>query len=89
MKHLDIRITGRVQGVNFRGATRSRAMELGAKGFVRNEPDGAVYLEAEGDAETLDALVRWLHHGPPPARVDSVETGESEFKNFTSFTIEG
>lgn len=45
MKHISIRIYGRVQGVGFRVSAQKKADELGITGFVRNEPDGTVYLE--------------------------------------------
>ena len=53
MVHINIHITGRVQGVNFRTYTKEKAEELGILGFVRNETDGSVYLEAEGDRKSV------------------------------------
>ena len=47
--HLEGNIRGKVQGVFFRDATRDFARFRGINGIVRNEPDGSVYLEAEGD----------------------------------------
>jgi len=87
LKHYNIRITGRVQGVWFRNSTRSKAQELGVTGFVRNEPDGSVYIEAEGDESALKKLVEWCRLGPPRAKVEGVELEEGELKNFTEFKI--
>jgi len=67
------RITGRVQGVGFRNFTRMRARRLGVTGWVRNERDGSVRLEAEGPREALDSLVDAVHRGPRMARVENVE----------------
>lgn len=72
-KRLSARITGRVQGVGFRNFTRRRARRLGLTGWVRNEPDGSVRLEAEGPREVLDDLVEAVHQGPRMAAVDDVE----------------
>jgi acylphosphatase len=66
-------VRGRVQGVAFRAHARAEATGLGLVGFVRNRADGAVEGEADGDERALDAFVRWLHRGPPWARVDHVE----------------
>jgi acylphosphatase len=66
-------VTGRVQGVWYRGATCDRAAELGVLGWVRNRRDGCVELEAEGSPEAVEALIAWCRQGPPAARVDSVE----------------
>jgi len=67
------RITGRVQGVGFRNFTQMRARRLGVTGWVRNERDGSVRLEAEGPREALDSLVDAVHRGPRMARVENVE----------------
>ena len=66
------RVHGRVQGVWFRASTAERATALGLRGSAENLPDGSVLVHAAGSVEALDALVAWLHEGPPMARVDSV-----------------
>lgn len=66
-------VRGRVQGVNFRAATRHRAAELRLTCRVWNRDDGAVECVAEGDADALEQLERWLATGPKLARVDAVE----------------
>lgn len=49
---------GRVQGVGFRFATRAAAQGFAVTGWVRNEPDGSVRLEIQGDGPELDAVVQ-------------------------------
>jgi acylphosphatase len=71
-------VSGKVQGVCFRASTREQALKLGLRGHARNLPDGGVEVLAQGDASALDALHRWLHAGPPMARVESVERGEAD-----------
>lgn len=66
-------IRGRVQGVAFRASARDQARVLGVRCEARNRDDGTVEVVAEGDEASLDALERWLHVGPPLARVDAVE----------------
>jgi acylphosphatase len=51
---------GRVQGVFFRATAAELAREAGVRGFVRNEPDGTVYLEAEADADALERFLAAL-----------------------------
>lgn len=65
-------VTGRVQGVGFRWWTARLAEGIGVIGWVRNRPDGAVEIEAWGDAEQLDHFERRLLEGPPGARVSDV-----------------
>ncbi len=87
MKHLNIKVTGVVQGVYFRVNTRDEAIKLGVKGFVKNDEDGSVYIEAEGGEELLDTFVAWCHHGKDKAVVDKLTITEGDIKNFNDFTI--
>ena len=65
-------VSGGVQGVFYRASARARALELGIAGHARNRPDGSVEVLANGPAQALDELERWLRQGPPAARVDAV-----------------
>lgn len=65
-------VSGRVQGVGFRAATRREALALGLCGHARNLPDGRVEVLAGGDEMALQRLADWLHRGPPLANVDQV-----------------
>ncbi|GAB5522097.1 MAG: acylphosphatase [Rhodothermales bacterium] len=72
-QRLSAHVTGRVQGVGFRYFTRSEARKLGLTGWVRNEPDGSVYLIAEGSRAALDTLVERLQIGPSMSRVQQLQ----------------
>lgn len=66
-------VSGKVQGVFFRASTREQALRLGLRGHAKNLPDGRVEVLAAGEGDAIDALERWLHQGPPMARVERVE----------------
>ena len=66
-------ISGRVQGVFFRGFVELHARRLGVEGYVRNQQDGAVEVVAEGDRNGLEELASLLKQGPSAARVDNVQ----------------
>ena len=68
-----LRVEGRVQGVYFRVSTQAEAQRLGLVGWVRNRRDGTVEAVAEGPVERVEALVAWVHEGPPTAQVERVE----------------
>jgi len=88
MKHWNIKVTGKVQGVFFRASTKAVADQLGIKGFVINEPDGSVYIEAEGDKFGLESLIDFCNEGPEDAVVSNVEFIESDdLKNFRNFEV--
>ncbi len=86
-KHLNIKIFGRVQGVFFRDMAKKRADELGLKGFIRNEPDGAVYAEVEGGESAIGEFVKWCRRGPASAKVEKVEVKDGNFGNFSDFSV--
>ncbi len=86
-KHLDIKVTGKVQGVSYRLTTKAVADQLGIKGFVKNEADGSVFMEAEGEAPMIETFLEWCHEGPDPARVEHVEVTEAEMKNYRNFEV--
>ncbi len=87
MKHLNIKVHGKVQGVYFRDSTKMVADQLGVKGWIRNESDGSIYIEAEGDDWILDNFLDWCEEGPERADVQLVEKAESEIQNFQNFII--
>jgi acylphosphatase len=80
-------VHGQVQGVFFRDSVRSRALNRGVTGWVRNNRDGTVEAVFEGDPEAVESLVRFVHDGPRSARVDRVDVHEEEPEGLTGFEI--
>ena len=62
MINVQLTITGRVQGVGFRWGTLQIARQLGLYGFVRNQADGTVYVEAQGPKETVYRIQQTVGH---------------------------
>ncbi len=88
MKHWNIRVRGKVQGVYFRLTTKAVADQLGVKGFVMNTEDGSVYIEAEGDDFGLEALLDFCKEGPERAEVEAVDYTEvNSIRGFKNFEI--
>jgi len=77
VKAVTIRVHGRVQGVWFRGSTRTEAQRLGLAGWVRNRADGTVEARAQGDPGAVDALVAWCRVGPAGAEVARLEVEDA------------
>ncbi|MDP1653746.1 MAG: acylphosphatase [Rhodocyclaceae bacterium] len=77
-------ITGRVQGVWYRGSLAQEAQQLGVTGWVRNRGDGSVEAMVAGNAEQIAAILNWARRGPPSAQVNhvAVEIGSGEFSGF-------
>jgi len=87
MKHLDISIIGKVQGVFFRSTSKAVADQLGIKGTARNLPDGSVFIEAEGDDFSLELFLEFCHKGSDRAVVENVSVSEAELKNYVNFEL--
>jgi acylphosphatase len=73
IKHIIIKVTGRVQGVWFRQYVKEKALTLNLKGFVKNNSDGTVTIEACGTEFSLKELLKWSQTGSKLARVDDIE----------------
>ena len=71
-------VAGEVQMVGFRAFAHRQATRLGLDGYVRNLPTGQVEVVAEGDEQTLRALVDLLREGPRAARVMGVDLSWQE-----------
>jgi acylphosphatase len=87
MERYTFRVDGKVQGVWFRRSTMEKAKELGLKGFVQNEPDGSVYVEAEGEKSKLIALVSWCLDGPENAEVFAMTIVKGPAAGYSDFVI--
>lgn len=74
----EVIVSGRVQGVWFRGTTVEMARSLELAGYVRNLPDGRVHAVFEGAAKSVRRAVSWCYRGPRLARVDSVDVSWRE-----------
>lgn len=56
-------VSGRVQGVGFRFRTSHAAQALGLTGWVRNDPEGTVSMELQGEEELIYRLIPMLEQG--------------------------
>lgn len=80
-------VSGDVQGVFFRATCRDEARRRGLAGAVRNRPDGRVEAHFEGDPAAVDEMVEWCRHGPPLARVATVEVSDEEPRGERGFSV--
>lgn len=79
-------VSGQVQGVFFRSSALEQAQMLGIVGHAKNMGDGRVEVVACGDDLAIEALKRWLKHGPPNAVVTEVDCKEIEIEEPRGFT---
>ena len=87
-KLVKIKISGRVQGVFFRFYAQEVAGRLGIAGLARNEPDGTVYIEAQGEEDALREFLGWCESGPPLAKVEKVESSfEPKTRDYREFKV--
>lgn len=84
---VNVLVSGKVQGVNFRSSTKKKANELQLKGWVRNLEDGRVEAVFEGEQEKVDKMVEWCRKGPSFANVKDIrvipEKFSGEFRDFS------
>lgn len=82
-----IRVFGKVQGVFYRASAKTRADDLKLVGWVKNEPDGTVMMEIQGEEERVEKMIEWCKEGPVYSRVDDVIQEIAETSNRTGFDI--
>jgi acylphosphatase len=87
LRHYNITVKGRVQGVSYRFATLTKALKLGLTGYVKNQHNGDVFIEAEGKEENINKLIEWCYVGSPLSAVTEVFAEESEVKEYRNFEI--
>jgi acylphosphatase len=85
---VEVRITGRVQGVSFRAYAAHEAVRLELVGWARNEPDGAVTAHLEGPDDAVEEMLAWCRRGSPAARVADVAVSDVEPTGASSFEID-
>jgi len=66
-------VSGRVQGVWFRGFTQRVAEDAGVRGWVRNLPGRRVEALLQGERAAVEKVVGFLREGPPGASVADIE----------------
>jgi acylphosphatase len=81
-------VTGRVQGVYFRGNTKREARKLNVNGWVRNLPEGKVEAIFEGEKEYVEKLIGIVREGPSHAKVTNLDVEWMDYTGeFTDFQI--
>ena len=78
-------IHGRVQGVGFRYFVKMKADSFQISGFVKNDPNGIVHVEAEGEPEQLEIFIHFCRQGPSHAWVEKVDLQDCPVQGFNEF----
>jgi acylphosphatase len=73
-RQVELIVTGHVQGVSFRLSVQRWSRDLAISGFVTNQPDGSVYILAQGLSSQLEQLIQKCYAGPERAKVNQVTT---------------
>ena len=88
MKNYKIIVFGIVQGVGFRYTTKAIADNMGIKGIVRNQNDGTVYIEAQGNSLLLSQFISSIKTPKNPfAKVTKIEVSEIPVKKYNDFSV--
>ncbi|MBI4299874.1 MAG: acylphosphatase [Chloroflexi bacterium] len=82
------KVHGRVQRVGFRAFVLQEAGRLDLAGYVRNLAGGRVVeVEAEGERERLEELLKLLYTGPLGAIVERVEAEWAAPAGYRGFDV--
>ena len=86
-RSVQLRITGRVQGVGYRAWALQTASRLGLRGWVRNRRDDSVEALVIGEEAAVDRMIEACREGPFSARVTDIavsDAGDDGSLGFTS-----
>lgn len=87
-QELEIKVYGRVQGVNFRNTIRNAALKQKINGRVLNRQDGSVEIIAQGTKPQLEEFLFWIQKSPGLSNVKSLKyTWQAQTEAIPSFTI--
>ena len=86
-KQIKVLVSGRVQGVWYRGWTVQKAVSLNVKGWVKNLATGQVEGLFFGEEKDVELLIEACWQGPEQAQVNTIEvfTDDSSVDEITSF----
>ncbi len=72
VRRASFHIIGTVQGVNLRHLVRLQALQHGLRGWARNEGDGSVTMEVEGERTEVQRVYDWLLTSPGRSSITDV-----------------
>ena len=85
---VNMKITGKVQGVGFRYFVLRQAQELGINGWVSNKSNGNVEAFAQGEKADLERFIAKVKEGPSFSRVEDVSLNwVNEAEQYFGFEI--
>lgn len=85
MERWSLRLWGKVQGVNLRWQVQEHALQNELTGWIKNESDGSVLIELQGQPNSLNDFLKWLETRARFVNVGMLQTNkistimESEF----------
>lgn len=83
-----VKLEGKVQAVGLRAQVRREAARHNLGGWVKNQPDGSVALEVEGEAASVALFLAWLKGNPGYAKLQDADVSEIVPQGDQEFIIE-
>lgn len=84
-----VTFSGRVQGVGFRYRASYAARSLGLTGWVRNEWDGTVAMEVQGDLNSIYKMITLINQGSY-VQIENVDMKDIEvLEHENGFSVRG
>lgn len=87
METVHLLLSGKVQGVFFRGSSKNVAQKLNITGWIKNRNDQKVEAMISGEEKDVQAFINWCKFGPDRAQVEEVIVSKKESTFFKKFEI--
>ncbi|KRN59146.1 acylphosphatase [Limosilactobacillus secaliphilus] len=89
MINYHIKVSGMVQGVGFRWSTYQLAQKLGLTGFVKNLPNGQVYIVVQGPSQAMHKFLQAIKDDSitPYGHIEHYDVTPANLGEYASFKI--
>jgi len=89
MRHVKINIILKFESQRdaFRHIAKELADKLEIVGYIKNEEDKSMIIEAEGKGLALVQFVDWCKEGPQETHVDCIEIENAQEKHYNCFQL--
>lgn len=78
---------GTIRKTGFRFLAMQMAYKLGISGCVKYLYKDVLFIEAEGEEESIQRFIEWCRHGPEMSSIKKVKLQEIDLRGYNSFEI--
>lgn len=89
MKTIKVKIYGKVQNVNMRAMIYQEAIKLEIKGYVQNDPNSIMIVNAvfQSEEKKINQMLDFIKSNPGRSKVEDIKIEKIKSEDFEGFSI--